>query len=158
MHVDELLQKCNETHVIFDSSVILDYVRLSGRVQDRRFEILSYIMNNCRNKAISWLNLEEILVGGMENKEEIEGFILYSFEIVDITRAEVEVAAELEAEMRKRGLRLKGENWRIDLFIAAFAYTKSYYIFTKDSDFKKILRCKEIDVEGNVYYLCGRWN
>ena len=134
----------------------MDYVRLSGRTQDRRFEALSYITNNCRNKTISWLNLEEILVGGLENKEEIEGTVLYSFEIVDITREEAEVAAELEAEMRKRGLRLKGENWRIDLFIAAFAYTKSYYILTKDSDFKKILECKEINLGGNMYYLCGR--
>ena len=58
------------------------------------------------------------MVGGLEDKEEIEGTVLYSFEIADITREEAEVAAELEAEMRKRGLRLKGENWRIDLFIA----------------------------------------
>ncbi|MBB5255218.1 type II toxin-antitoxin system VapC family toxin [Sulfurisphaera ohwakuensis] len=156
MHVDEVLQKCDQTYVIFDTSIILDYIRLSSRNKNHRLEILSYIINNCRNKATTLLNLEEILVGSIGNKEEIENFIFYSFKILNITEKETEVAAELEAKVREEGLRFKGENWRIDLFIASFAYTHSYYILTKDSDFKKILDCKEMHIYENTYYLCNK--
>ncbi|GAA5418483.1 hypothetical protein Stok01_00425 [Sulfurisphaera tokodaii] len=58
----------------------------------------------------------------------------------------------LEKQIRNKGVKPKGENWKIDLFIAAFAYTQQCYILTKDEDFTKMLNCEKLnEIE---YYVC----
>jgi hypothetical protein len=61
-------------------------------------------------------------------------------------------ASRLEKQIRNKGLKPKGENWRIDLFVSAFAYTQRCYILPKDEDFTRMLNCEKLDeVE---YYVC----
>lgn len=153
MNVDEFINLCDQVYVIFDSSIILDYTRLLNhrKLYEQKMGILTRIMN-CNKKAITSLIYEEILAGASQDEEELKRKILYSFEIFNISINEAEVASHLERELKDRGLKLKGENWRIDLFTAAFAYTQQCYILAKDKDFIKVLDCEKLnEVE---YYVC----
>ncbi|AWR93943.1 type II toxin-antitoxin system VapC family toxin [Acidianus brierleyi] len=155
MNVDEFINLCDSSYVILDTSIILDYTRLlkSRKSYEQKMEILSRIMN-CNKKTISSLIYEEILAGASQNEDELKRKILYSFEIFNISVNEAEVASHLERELKDRGCKPKGENWRIDLFTAAFVYTQQCYILAKDRDFTKILNCEKLDeVE---YYVCKR--
>ncbi|ACP35098.1 conserved hypothetical protein [Sulfolobus islandicus Y.G.57.14] len=151
MNVDEIINLCNSQCVIFDTSVIIDYIRiLLRRNYERKRNILSRIFNQCSRKAITTLIYEEILAGSDEDvqlQQFLSDFMILPFDI-----DEAIFASRLEKQIRNKGLKPKGENWRIDLFISAFAYTQRCYILTKDEDFTKMLNCEKLDeVE---YYVC----
>ncbi|ACP37787.1 type II toxin-antitoxin system VapC family toxin [Saccharolobus islandicus] len=154
MNVDEFINLCDSSCVIFDTSIILDYIKLLkfSKKYGQKMKILSRIMN-CNKKTITTLIYEEILAGASINNEvELKRKILYSFNIFSITENEAEEASHLERELRNKGLKRKGENWRIDFFIAAFAYTQRCYVLTKDEDFTKMLNCEKLDEA--EYYVC----
>ena len=151
MNVDEIINLCNSQCVIFDTSVIIDYIRiLLRRNYERKRNILSRIFNQCSRKAITTLIYEEILAGSDEDvqlQQFLSDFMILPFDI-----DEAIFASRLEKQIRNKGLKPKGENWRIDLFISAFAYTQRCYILIKDEDFTKMLNCEKLDeVE---YYVC----
>jgi len=151
MNVDEIINLCNSQCVIFDTSVIIDYIRiLLRRNYERKRNILSRIFNQCSRKAITTLIYEEILAGSDEDvqlQQFLSDFMILPFDI-----DEAIFASRLEKQIRNKGLKPKGENWRIDLFIAAFVYTQRCYVLTKDEDFTKMLNCEKLDeVE---YYVC----
>jgi len=151
MNVDEIINLCNSQCVIFDTSVIIDYIRiLLRRNYERKRNILSRIFNQCSRKAITTLIYEEILAGSDEDvqlQQFLSDFMILPFDI-----DEAIFASRLEKQIRNKGLKPKGENWRIDLFISAFVYTQRCYILTKDEDFTKMLNCEKLDeVE---YYVC----
>ena len=151
MNVDEIINLCNSQCVIFDTSVIIDYIRiLLRRNYERKRNILSRIFNQCSRKAITTLIYEEILAGSDEDvqlQQFLSDFMILPFDI-----DEAIFASRLEKQIRNKGLKPKRENWRIDLFISAFAYTQRCYILIKDEDFTKMLNCEKLDeVE---YYVC----
>lgn len=123
MNVDEIINLCNSQCVIFDTSVIIDYIRiLLRRNYERKCNILSRIFNQCSRKAITTLIYEEILAGSDEDvqlQQFLSDFMILPFDI-----DEAIFASRLEKQIRNKGLKPKGENWRIDLFISAFAYTQ----------------------------------
>lgn len=62
MDVDEFINLCDHIYVIFDSSILLDYVRLLNyrKLYEQKMEILSRIMN-CNKKSITSLMRMEIV-------------------------------------------------------------------------------------------------
>ncbi len=128
--------------------MIVDYARLLSRKSyEKKRHLLSRIFNQCNKKAITALNYEEILTGDNNIQQFLSDFVILSFDI-----NEAVFASRLEKQIRDKGQRPKGENWRVDLFIAAFTYTQQCYILTKDNDFAKILNCEKLNEA--EYYIC----
>jgi predicted nucleic acid-binding protein len=144
MNVDEIINLCDSQCVIFDTSVIINYIRILLRKNyERKRNVLSRIFNQCSRRAITTLIYEEILAGSKEDvqlQQFLSDFMILPFDI-----DEAIFASRLEKQIRNKGLKPKGENWRIDLFISAFAYTQRRYILTKDEDFTKMLNCEKLD-------------
>lgn len=51
MNVDEFINICNTQYVIFDTSIIIDYIRiLLRKTYEKKRNILSRIFNQCNKK------------------------------------------------------------------------------------------------------------
>ncbi|WP_338055459.1 hypothetical protein [Sulfurisphaera tokodaii] len=91
------------------------------------------------------------MLAGASDDAQLQEF-LSDFIILPFDVSEAVYASMLEKQIRNKGVKPKGENWKIDLFIAAFAYTQQCYILTKDEDFTKMLNCEKLnEIE---YYVC----
>jgi hypothetical protein len=100
MNVDEIINLCNSQCVIFDTSVIIDYIRiLLRRNYERKRNILSRIFNQCSRKAITTLIYEEILAGSDEDvqlQQFLSDFMILPFDI-----DEAKFASRLEKQIKE---------------------------------------------------------
>jgi tRNA(fMet)-specific endonuclease VapC len=109
--------------IVLDTSVLIE---IFDRKSEKGDEALNMILESGENINITAINLHEILYGLQKYAKPMKEVL--QLPVLDYTKKDAELAAELELEMEKAGITIR----RTDAMIAATTINSGASLYTLD--------------------------